>query len=76
MKTEELMKDTMIKDWFATISAKEATRVRYSEAMHYFTDMTKKTPLQLIEEAESEIREGKVMRMRQVRRYLLGVTEK
>ncbi len=71
MKVADLRSDPLIKDWFRTRALKDATKDRYLEAMKYFTEMTKKTPIELIEEAESEIKEGKVMRLRKIKAYLL-----
>ncbi len=71
MDTKELANDDIINEWFLTISAKESTKKRYLDGMKLFTEMTKKTPKELILEAEAEIKSGTLMRERRVRSHLL-----
>lgn len=70
MKVKELKNDKIIKDWLSGIKAADETRKGYLQAMQYFTEFTNKTPLQLIEEAEVEIRAGLLMRERNITCYL------
>lgn len=72
MDTKELGADKFVNDWFVTLSVKDETRVRYIDAIKLFTNMTAKTPEELILEAEVDIRSGKLMRERQVRNHLLN----
>jgi site-specific recombinase XerD len=71
MDSRELKEDTTILEWFVTTSIKDSTRIKYSEAMLLFLEMAKKTPNELILEAEADIKSGKLMRERTVRNYLL-----
>jgi len=70
MKVNELKNDKIIKDWLSGIKAADETRKGYLQAMQYFTEFTDKTPLQLIEEAEAEIRGGLLMCERNITSYL------
>ncbi len=66
MKVKELKTDKIIKDWLSGIKAADDTRKMYLQSMQQFTEFTHKTPLQLIEEAETEIRAGLLMRERNI----------
>jgi len=66
MKVKELKTDKIIKDWLYGIKATDDTRKMYLQSMQQFTEFTHKTPLQLIEEAETEIRAGLLMRERNI----------
>ncbi len=71
MDTEQLSNDQYIREWFRTRELKAGTRERYLEGMSQYTEMTKKTPIQLIEEAESEIKQGILPRVRKIKLYIL-----
>lgn len=71
MGVTKLGEDSFILEWFETTSIKESTREKYIEAMKEFLALTKKTPEELILEAESEIKSGKLMRERHVKIHLL-----
>ena len=70
MKVSELIGDKIVKDWLSGIRATENTRGSYLQAMQQYTEFTDKTPLQILEEAESEIRAGLLMRERNITTYL------
>ncbi len=70
MKVNELKNDKIIKDWLSGIKAAYETRRVYLQSMQQFTEFTHNTPLQLIEEAEKEIRAGLLMRERNITSYL------
>ncbi len=70
MRVSELKNDKIIKDWLSGIKAADETRKGYLQSMRYFTEFTNKTTLQLIEEAEAEIRAGLLMRERNITYYL------
>ncbi|WP_440951482.1 hypothetical protein [Methanococcoides sp. FTZ1] len=72
MLVKELKEDSIICDWLDTMGAKKNTVSNYLLGMQHYTDYTDKTPLQLLEEAESEIKQGKLMRERIVKKQLVG----
>ena len=71
MKKLELEKDQIVQEWFATIEAKKHTRLNYLSSMQHYTEYIKKTPVELLEEAEEEIKNGCLMRKRKIKSYLL-----
>src|SRR5665647_201380 len=72
MKVTELMKDTIIVEWLQTANTKPNTEKAYLQGMQDFTDYTGKDPKTLLEEAEDDIKAGKLMRKRQIKRDLIG----
>jgi integrase len=72
MQIQELNKDSIIIDWLDTLGAKPNTISSRVLAMQHFTEYTGKTPEELLKEAEEEIRAGKLMRERQVKKQLIG----
>jgi len=40
--------------------------------MKHFTEWTRKTPDELLTEAEQEVKSGKLMRQRNIKKYLIG----
>ncbi len=75
MKQSELENNELIKEWFSIMEAAPNTRRNYLKGMALYTDFTGKTPEQLLEEAESEIKSGLLMRKRSIRKYLLDFRE-
>lgn len=75
MKIAELEKEPLIIEWFANIEAAENTRKNFLQGMRYFTDFVKKTPIELLDGAEDEIKNGILMRKRKIREYLLTFRE-
>jgi len=75
MKVNELKDDKIIRDWLSGIRATDNTKQSYLASMQLFTGYTKKKPLQLIEEAEAEIRAGLLMREREITSYLRDFRE-
>lgn len=69
MKVKELKDDKIIKEWLSAIKASENTKQTYLEGMQTFTEWVKKTPEQLLLEAEAEVRAGKLMRERNIKSY-------
>jgi len=70
MEYRELKADPFVIDFFNKIEAAENTQKMYRQALKYYTKITNKTPEELILEAESEIKEGKLMRERKLNQYL------
>ena len=70
MKT--IRSDPLILEWLSGIDASKSTFDNYAHAMRRYTDFTGMTPLQLLEEAESEITGGVLMRQRKIKGYLIG----
>jgi integrase len=70
MEYRELKDDPFIIDFFNKIEASDNTQKIYRQALKHFTNIAKKTPLELILDAESEIKEGKLMRERRINQYL------
>jgi len=67
MKVNELKDETLILDWFDTINASDNTKRNYLTAMQFFTEWTDKTPEELINEAEGEIKSGILPRQRNIK---------
>ena len=72
MKVTELKQDTLIIEWLETMNAKPNTEKAYLQGMQDFTGYTGKDPETLLEEAEEDIRVGRLMRQRQIKRDLIG----
>jgi len=72
MQIQELNQDSIIIDWLDTLGAKPNTISSRVLAMQHYTDYTGKSPENLLNEAEEEIRAGKLMRERQVKKQLIG----
>ncbi|MEL7664133.1 MAG: tyrosine-type recombinase/integrase [Methanosarcina mazei] len=66
MTVENLLNDSKIKVWMAEYKNKPNTQRIYLQGMQAYTDHTKKSPTQLIEEAKADIRAGKFMDERAV----------
>jgi len=75
MKQSELENNELVKEWFSTIEARDSTKVSYYRSMVLYTDFTGKSPEQLLEEAENEIKSGLLPRKRSIRNYLLSYRE-
>ena len=54
MKVKELAEDDKVLMWFEVINCEETTKATYLQALKYLTDMTGKTPAELIREAKIE----------------------
>lgn len=70
MNGQELRKDAFIIDFFDKTEAAQNTRKLYIQALQHYTGVACKSPKELIEEAEAEIKEGKLMRERSLNKYL------
>ena len=73
MKAKEIQTEPVISDWLATVNPKPATAKNYFQAMQKFTEWTKKSPDELLAEAEAEIRQGLLPRQRSLKRYSLVI---
>jgi len=72
METRELEQDKTVIEWLDTLGGSKNTTENRLLAMHHYTDYTGKTPEDLLHEAEEEIRAGKLMRERHVKKQLVG----
>lgn len=72
MKVTELVNDPTIIEWLQTANAKPNTEKAYLQGMQDFTEYTGKDPETLLNEAEEDIRAGKLMRQRRIKRDLIG----
>jgi len=72
MRISELKQDPLVIDWLDTLNSKPNTERNYLLAMQTFTDWIKKNPGELLADAEDEIRAGKLMRERNIKRHLVG----
>ena len=70
MQKEEVLVDEYVKQWFNEIEAEPSTRAGYVHTFYLFTQFTGKTPKELIEDAEEEIRKGVPLRRQNLKRYL------
>lgn len=72
MKVPELKNDVIIQEWIDTLNPKPNTERNYLLSLQAFTEWVSKTPGELLTEAELEIRAGKLMRERNIKKYLIG----
>ena len=75
VELEDLREDELIKEWLSGIEAAPSTRRNFIQSMKFYTNFAGKTPEQLIEEAEEEVKSGILMRKRKIKRYLLEFRE-
>jgi len=71
MDLKTIRSDPMIIGWMAGIEASKSTHDNYTHGLRLFCDFTGLTPIQLLEEAESEITNGTLMRQRKIKGYLI-----
>lgn len=72
MKVNELKRDHVIVEWLQTLNAKPNTEKAYIQGMQDFTNFTGKDPETLLTEAEEDIKTGRLMRQRGIKRDLIG----
>lgn len=72
MKVTDLKQDPIVIEWLQTANTKPNTEKAYLQGMQDFTDYTGKDPETILEEAEEDIKAGKLMRQRQIKRDLIG----
>jgi hypothetical protein len=70
MKMHELQEDTSIVKWFDITKPTGNSSNNYLNTMQKYTDFLGKTPKELINEAESDIKAGLLPRERRTRSYL------
>jgi integrase len=61
----------IIKMWLSSITTSKNTVRNYTIALKFFCELIGKTPNELLEEAESEVRAGMLMRERNIKAYLI-----
>ena len=66
MDRQDLENEPMIQQLFAVISPAKNTKLAYLTALVKYTEFTGKTPTELIEEANADIRSGKLMTERKI----------
>ncbi len=71
MKSRELKKDPIIIEFLAIMNPRPNTEKNYLQALQSYTEFTGKDPETLIIEAEEEIRAGKLMRQRSIKKHLI-----
>ncbi len=71
MKTRDLKKEPIIIEFLAIMNPRPNTEKNYFQALQSYTEFTGKDPETLILEAEEEIRAGKLMRQRSIKRHLI-----
>jgi len=72
MKVTELKKNPIIIEWLQTANVKPNSEKSYLHGMQDFTEYTGKDPETLLNEAEEDIKAGKLMRQRTIKRNLIG----
>ncbi|WP_440951480.1 hypothetical protein [Methanococcoides sp. FTZ1] len=72
MDINTLETDPLILDWFDSSDYAKNTRRNRLFGMQRYTEYTGMTPTELLEEAEQEIKQGKLMRERKIKARLLG----
>lgn len=68
MQKADLLKDAKIDMWFTNIES-ENTKSSYLQAMYFYTELTGKTPEELINEAINDQVSGKLMLQRNILNY-------
>ncbi|WP_135643950.1 hypothetical protein [Methanococcoides vulcani] len=68
---DDILNDYKIEDWFDTQEYSESTRTRYLYCICKYIDFTKKSPEELIREAEDDIRNGLLPRERKIKQYMI-----
>ena len=71
MDLKTIRSDPIIIGWMSGIEASKSTHDNYTHGLRLFCDFTGLTPIQLLEEAESEITNGTLMRQRKIKGYLI-----
>ena len=71
MDIKTLDDDPIIIEWFDSMEYKPYTCRNHLHGMKEYTDFTNKTPTELLEEAEDEIKQGLLMRQRNIKKYLI-----
>jgi integrase len=75
MDATEMKDDELVNDWLNGIEAAANTRRNYLTSMKKYSDFTRMSPDAMIIEAEAEVLAGTLMRMRSIKRHLLGFRE-
>ncbi|WP_135612790.1 hypothetical protein [Methanococcoides sp. AM1] len=71
MDIKTLEDDPLILEWFESMEYKPYSRRNHLYGMKEYTAFTDKTPSELLEEAEDEIKQGLLMRQRNIKKYLI-----
>lgn len=71
MRVSELKNNSIIIEWIQTANIKPNTEKAYLQGMQDFTTFTGKNPEMLLDEAEEDIRAGKLMRQRRIKQDLI-----
>ncbi len=75
MDIPDLKKDPLIIEWFSITEVEDNTRKIFLQGIRYYTDFVKKTPAELIDEAEQETQDGILMRKRKIKTYIITFRE-
>ncbi len=65
----DLKNDSILTNWFLSIDASANTQRNYLQAIKAFCEFTEKTPDELIQEAEPEVKYGSLMKQRYIKTY-------
>ncbi len=65
----DLKNDSILSNWFLSIDASANTQRNYLQAIKAFCEFTEKTPDELIQEAEQEVKYGLLMKQRHIKTY-------
>lgn len=68
---DDILNDYMIEEWFDSQQYSTATARRYALCMKKYIDSTGLSPAELIDEAEEDIRNGRLPRERRIKRHLI-----
>lgn len=71
MKSSDLKNDPIVIEFIGTMNPRPNTEKNYLQALQSYTEFTGKDPETLILEAEDEIRAGKLMRQRSIKKHLI-----
>ncbi len=75
MDIPELVQEPLVVEWFSITEIEPNTRKIFLQSLRYFTEFVKKSPSELITEAEAEIESGLLMRKRKIKGYFLTFRE-
>jgi integrase len=70
LKVIELKSDELVIEWFKNLRAKPSTQKGYLACMQEYTEFTKMSPLELVEEAEAEAEAKVKPRKQKIRGYI------
>lgn len=72
MRISELKIDPLVIEWFEINNSRPKTINMYLLGMQHYTEYTKMSPAELIEEAEEDIESGMLPKKRRIKKHMVG----